>query len=358
MIVVYITAHGLGHATRTLEVLKQVRLHDPGLPIKVVSRLPEWLLDSRLPGVEQREFSLDVGLVQRDAVEPDLPATESQLRVLLDKWDGLLEGEARWLTTEGATLVLADIPGIPLEAAAKAGITSVALGNFGWDWIYQGLGEEPVWQEASARFSQAYGCADVLLRYPLSEPMTAFPRIEQVGLVSQPGGPRRAELAKRFGADPGKLWLLFVFNSLQFSSLGLRRLESLGGCQLFTTGQLNWEGVANAISVPPSQVGFSDLLASVDGVVSKPGFGVVSDCLANDKPLLYVERENFREYDLLKREMEESMACFHLPLRDLYEGRLENAVKALRQGLSRGAKRISHGSGPDIAARILELHRS
>ena len=67
----------------------------------------------------------------------------------------------------GVDVLLGDIPPLAFAAAARAGIPSVALGNFGWDWIYAAW---PDFDAAIAAVQAGYRQADVLLRLPLHSP--------------------------------------------------------------------------------------------------------------------------------------------------------------------------------------------
>ena len=44
---------------------------------------------------------------------------------------------------------------------------------------------------------------------------------------------------------------------------------------------------------------FPDLVNACDVAVSKPGYGIVSEIIANRTPLLYIARDDFIEYDVL-----------------------------------------------------------
>ena len=44
---------------------------------------------------------------------------------------------------------------------------------------------------------------------------------------------------------------------------------------------------------------YEDLVAAVDVVITKPGYGIISECIANDTALLYTSRGHFVEYDVL-----------------------------------------------------------
>ena len=214
MLAAYITAHGFGHAARTCDVLAAFRKLYPRTALTVVSQLPAWFLENRLPGVEQRRVCFDVGLVQKDAVEVDLPQTELRLGELLSNWDRLVAQERNWMKQSGVSLVISDIPAIPLEAAAAVKLPGIALGNFGWDWIYDGFRGSEVWGLATESFARAYRLSTCLLRYPFHEEMAAFPKVEELPLVARPGHSQRGKLAQKFGMDESKTWLLFALSRI------------------------------------------------------------------------------------------------------------------------------------------------
>ena len=51
-------------------------------------------------------------------------------------FDERADREAAALQETRVDLVVGDIPPLAFEAAGRAGIPSIALGNFTWDWIY------------------------------------------------------------------------------------------------------------------------------------------------------------------------------------------------------------------------------
>ena len=69
--------------------------------------------------------------------------------------------------------------------------------------------------------------------------------------------------------------------------------------------------------------------AAADVVVSKPGYGIVSECVANGTALLYTSRGRFAEYDLFVEEMPRLLRCRFLSQDDLFAGRWADAVEAL-----------------------------
>jgi L-arabinokinase len=79
----------------------------------------------------------------------------------------------------------------------------------------------------------------------------------------------------------------------------------------------------------PAPVSYEDLVAAADVVISKPGYGIVSECVANGTALLYTSRGRFLEYDVFTAEMPRVLRCRYLPQTDLLAGRWGDAVRAL-----------------------------
>src|SRR6185503_10700438 len=80
---------------------------------------------------------------------------------------------------------------------------------------------------------------------------------------------------------------------------------------------------------PPHGLLYQDLVAAADVVVSKPGYGIVSECVANGAALLYTSRGRFAEYDLFVEQMPRVLRCRYIPQEDLLAGRWSDAVAAL-----------------------------
>ncbi len=74
---------------------------------------------------------------------------------------------------------------------------------------------------------------------------------------------------------------------------------------------------------------YEDVVAAVDVVVTKPGYGIISECLANDTALLYTDRGHFIEYDVLVREMPRHVRCAYLPQAEILRGHWQDALDAV-----------------------------
>ena len=323
-LVYYITAHGYGHGVRSCHILREFIRICPEVPVVVVSDLPLSFLRNRLGDarVEVRPGTFDVGMVQLDSIRVDVEATLRRLRCLHSVRTDLVRRESQFLRDVGAAGVVADIPALPLEAARAAGVPAIAVGNFGWDWIYREFAErDPSWLETVEAFEEGYRGADLLIRLPFSEDMSVFRRRVDVPVLASPGKERRRELTAMTGAREDRPWTLLSFTSLSWDESALDRVASLDDREFFTVLPLEWSR-PNIHAVDREVVPFWDVVASVDSVLSKPGFGIVSDCVANAKPLVYADRGDFREYPILVKAIRRYVRSAHIPADELYDGNL------------------------------------
>ena len=324
----YISAHGYGHGVRSSDILRSLNIQAPEAEVVITTGLPESFLRNRLPSRQNRYRSgvFDVGMVQLDSIRVDVEATRKKVEALVQQWDALVEQECRFLDEEQVDRVVVDIPAIPIQAAKTCGLDCMAVGNFAWDWIYRPFAEKDVrWEGYAERFAVAYGQADLLLKLPFSEPMSAFRAHHPLPLLSERGRSRRAELAQRTGVDEEKKWILLSFTTLDWDAPALQRVEALTEYAFFTVKPLAWVG-KNIYAVDRNEVCFSDVLASCDAVITKPGYGILSECVVNEKPLIYAEREDFVEYPILVEAIERYVKNVHIPAVDLYKGHVESAV--------------------------------
>jgi UDP:flavonoid glycosyltransferase YjiC (YdhE family) len=100
-------------------------------------------------------------------------------------------------------------------------------------------------------------------------------------------------------------------------------------------------------------LGYPDLVGAVDVVVTKPGYGIVSDCIGAGTRLVYTDRGDFPEYPILVAGMAEHLPVAFVSNEDLRAGRIREAVESV---LAREVPAPPDLTGAErAAARILEL---
>ena len=333
-LVYYVSSHGYGHGARSTDILRALVAAKPDLPITVTTDLPPAFLHSRLPhaaNITLRAGAYDVGMVQLDSIRVDLAATFSKVRDLYMRRAELVRDEADFLRSVRARMIVSDIAAIPVEAAKLVGLPALAVSNFAWDWIYSDfVASDPAWAELIPQFSEGYAQTDLLLRLPFAEEMRSFPRKEDIGLLAKQGREQRRELARLTGADLEKKWVLLSFTSLEWDEKALAKVAKLNQYEFFSVLPLAWPGSC-VRAIDRQRINFADVVASVDVVVSKPGFGLVSECIVNRKPLIYADRTHFAEYPILVEGIKAYLSNAHIPQGKLYRGDLAEALASIWQ---------------------------
>ena len=64
-------------------------------------------------------------------------------------------------------------------------------------------------------------------------------------------------------------------------------------------------------------------------MVTKPGYGIVSDAIGAGTRMIYTDRGDFPEYPILVREMAEWLACAYVTNDELLGGAFGGAIEAL-----------------------------
>jgi hypothetical protein len=341
---VYVSGHGFGHATRTACVLAAVRARRPELPITVVTAAPAFLFDGL--GATVRPVATDVGLAQKGALVIDEDATVAACAAFAARWPALVRQEADWLDGSGATLVLADVPPLAFAAAAAAGVASVGCANFSWDWIYAGIADgRPELLAAAAQAAAAYGRAGLLLQLPFAGDLSAFPVRRPIPMVARRPQVARAETRARLGL-PGTRPVVL----LSFGGLGLPGFDRGVLAPLETRFRFLDASELPADRLRALGLGYPDVVGASDVVVTKPGYGIVTDAIAAGARLVYTDRGAFPEYDVMVREMEGYLPTEYVSGDDLRAGRLGPVLEA---ALARPDLTPPPTDGAEVAADAL-----
>ena len=352
-VALYISGHGYGHAVRAAEVASALLRR--GAQVVVRSDAPRWLFAAE--AVYVRGESVDVGVAQRDGLELDVDETRRRWAAFAAVFEQRAEGEAALLRERRVDFVLGDIPPLAFAAACHAGVPSAALANFGWDWIYAAW---PAFDEAIACVRRGYCQAGVLLRLPLhSTDADAFPAFrvaEDVPLIARRARRARGAVRAELGLDASARVVLFSFGAFTADGLDLRALGDLREHTFVLTPPLSscvHEPPGNVVCLGEPPADYVSLLAACDVVVTKPGYGIVADCLANHTPVLFTSRGPFREYAVLAEALAKLARARYIPRDDLISGNLGPHLEALEAEPNTWTDMPINGADV-VADRILE----
>ncbi len=271
------SAHGFGHAGRQLALAEA--LGSAGHAVTVFSALPNGVAPTGVPGVVHRFWRVDVGLVQIDALREDVAATAARVdEVCAEARIDALAGE---LGPFDAAIV--DVAPAGLEAARRAGVRALAVGNFDWAWIY---GHFPSLGPWAARFAAWQAPHPGLSLWP-GPGLRGFSDVRPGGLLGRVG--RAVRVAPRS--------VLAAFGGFALDGLDalLPELPGVSWVLAPPTPRLVRSDVIWAADVP-----FPALLAGADAVLTKPGYGIFAECALAGTRIVHLPRTGFPEAPYLE----------------------------------------------------------
>ncbi|KAH6804492.1 arabinose kinase [Perilla frutescens var. frutescens] len=349
----YVTGHGFGHATRVVEVARHLIL--AGHDVHVVTGAPDYVFSTEIqsPRLFLRKVLLDCGAVQADALTVDrLASLEKYSETAVVPRETILATEVEWLKSIKADLVVSDVVPVACRAAADAGIRSVCVTNFSWDFIYaeyvMAAGHHHrsiVWQIA-----EDYSHCEFLIRLPGYCPMPAFRDAIDVPLVVRRLHKSREEVRKELGIGEDVKTVILNFGG-QPSGWTLKKEFLPSGWLCLVCG------ASESLDLPPNFVKLAkdeytpDVIAASDCMLGKIGYGTVSEALAYKIPFVFVRRDYFNEEPFLRNMLEFYQAGVEMIRRDLLTGHwgpyLERAI-SLKPSYEGGI------NGGEVAAKILQ----
>ncbi len=359
----YVSGHGFGHIARSLTVLNQLQGAAADVHIRLRTSVAPWMVQrTAAPGIVLVPGPCDTGAVQRDSLHLDVAETLRQAEAFMSDWPAHVEREARWLASVGASLVLADIPPLGIAAAARAGIPAVALGNFTWDWIY---GQWPGGTRLADQLGDVYAAADLALRLPLAAGFDTISRVGDVPRVARVSHRAPDEVRRLMGWPSGVTLVLASFGGFGQHGFDTAALAALGPDVRIIlprdavppgadpTGSLV---ALDESAMTARGLRYEDLVRAVDVVVSKPGYGIIAECAANDTALVYTSRGDFPEYPVLVNAMPRYIRSAFISHADLFAGAWRPAMtEAL--AAARPADRPRTDGASVVTARLRERLR-
>jgi hypothetical protein len=307
----FVSSHGFGHASRACAVMQALRQKRPELELRIYTETPEWFFRDSVGDVDYRRLQTDIGLVQRSPLLEDIPATIEKLAGFMPFHPAVVDGLAAEIAD--CDLVVCDISPLGLCVAAAAGVRSVLVENFTWDWIYRayehahpGLARfrhylEPISRKADLRIQAQPVC------HPAAGSVT-------VGPIARMLRESRTAVRERLRIDPDVPLVLVSMGGVPAEYPFLERLRDRSDCILLIPGAAAERRRDGALLMLPARSDFHhpDLVNACDALVCKAGYSTLAEAYQSGPPLAWLPRERFPESPVLDAFIEREMSGIRL----------------------------------------------
>lgn len=350
-LLVDISAHGYGHVSQTAPVVNALAQLVPALRVTLRTAAPRALLQQRFRcAFTHIPVAFDFGMSMASAVDVQVAESAAAYREFHSAWELQVQREAQALRALSPDLLLANIPYLSLAAAHAAQVRAVGMCSLNWADIYRHYcAGEHYTPQVHAQMSAAYNSAACFLQPQPSMPMPEFSNTRPVGPIARIGNNRRAEIVQRLsGFSPQDKLVLVVMGGMEFR-LPMENWPRTPGVHWLVPAAWNIAradiSAFDALDLP-----FSDVLASSDAVLTKPGYGTFAEAACAGIPLLSVIRRDWPEEPYLVQWLKRNGRCLEVERATLETGDIQGLLQQL---WAMPRPPTPHPTGADEAAACL-----
>jgi hypothetical protein len=317
----FITPHGYGHASRASAVMAALQELEPSLHFDIFTMTPDWFFQDSLPGAfSYHSLLTDIGLIQKNSLSEDLPATLQCLNSFLPFDPAQIKTLAGQIKPN-CGLVICDIAPLGIAVAREAGLPSVLIENFTWDWIYQGYPDyaEPL-KPYVDYLSRLFEAADYHIQTePACQPRAA-------DLTSSPVSRRlktsAAQVRQKLGISPEAKIVVLSMGGMSWDYAFLEQLEARAGLYFVIAGSKRPIRGPENVMILERDAGIfhPDLVNAGDAIIGKVGYSTLAETYQAGIPFGYIPRPAFRESPVLVDYIETKMRGLSFSESDLDNG--------------------------------------
>lgn len=342
-LLVDISYHGFGHVSQTAPVVNALARMLPDLRVTVRSAAPAEILQQRFQcEITHIPAAFDFGMAMANAVDVLADKSAAAYREFHSEWDEKVRREAQAMQELQPDLLLANVPYLSLAAARVIGLPAVGMCSLNWADIYRHYcGGDAASREIHAQMLEAYNSAAYFLLPQPCMPMTDFGNTCRINPIANVGTNRRAEIDARLPVAAAKKIVLVAMGGMEFR-VPMESWPHIPGVHWLVPAA--WGIVRDDASAFEScGLPFSDILASSDAVLTKPGYGTFTEAACTGVPVLYVARQDWPEESHLVEWLWQNDACLEVGRAALERGELEAPLKRL-WGMSRPPAPVPSGA--------------
>jgi hypothetical protein len=352
VIAYFVTPHGFGHACRAAAVMAAVHEVAPHVRFELFTTSPRQIFNQSLNApFGYHAVDVDIGIVQTSPLQEDLPATCRALDDWLPLSTGAVEQTAQHLKRMRCTLVVCDISPFGIEAAARAGIPSLLVENFTWDWIYDRYAAgTPCLVPFSRMLRSIFARADYRIQTePLCQPADSDLAI---GPISRKVRTGRRQTRKILNIPDGAAMVLISMGGIRDRFHSLDRLPCRSNLFFVIPGTDDRiVPLRHVIALPThSRFFHPDLLLAADLVIGKVGYSTLSEIHQAGTPLGYIARPQSPESDTLVNFVKSHLSARPISSQDYRSGRW---IDQLPQLLSLPRSHRPKRNGADRTAEFI-----
>lgn len=301
--VYYITDHGLGHASRTVAITRELLKKKATVIIR--NDDPISFFRQSLQDVKIVKGKTDFGPVmdKNNPMKIDDVKTGEKVSKWIKHLPDMIEKESKFIKKERPDFIISDISIMPLLLAEKNKIPSAAVSNFVWSDTLK------LDSKQNEFFKNAYDSADLIIKLPFGSEMK-FQNRKKFGLVARNVTTTRKDIRKKLVISDNEKLVIIALGGFkkQIPIKHGKSVKILDISDYATVMKLK-----KAVNFVEGQ----NLINASDLVICKCGYGFTSECLSNNTPFRYILESTHSEALGIHKELKKLGLDNKLSLHDL-----------------------------------------
>jgi len=323
-----ISSHGFGHLGMTSPLLNAL-VEQMDVSLIVRCTLPENIIRKRIHvPFELIPEKSDFGMVMTSAIDIDYSASFKSYVNFHDNWEENLDKEKESLRRISPDLIISNIPYITIVAAKELGIPCVAYCSLNWASIFEYCFKDrkeaiPILKQIRA----AYSDANSFICPAPSMDMPFLKNIHRIGPIAEIGESKKSQILNGF-FDSNYEKLVMISPGGIDTEINLNEWPKLPGIAWL----VSWDDKLDRddmLSTNQLNDSFTDVLTSCDAIISKPGYGIVSESVCNAVPALFVKRGDWAEEPFLVNWWLKNGNALEVSREDFFQGNVADHLQKL-----------------------------
>lgn len=287
-ILYYVTDHGLGHASRTVAIIRE--LEKKKVKITIRSNDPFEFLKKSLPGIKIIPGQTDFQpiMCKKNGMLFDESRTKTNLSNWIKIMPTLIKKESIIIKKIQPDVIISDISFMSILAASKNKIKSVLVSSFVWNESLK------IPNNLRVYIKNSYKNADAILHLPLGTPVN-FQNIHKMGIVARHSTYSRKQIRKLLGIKPNEKLVLISLTGKK--KIQLKYSENIKILDVSDYSTIKKSGMKNLTEG-------QNLITAADLVICKCGYGFVSECLTSKTKFFYILEPKHKEANSIHKELQ------------------------------------------------------
>ncbi len=347
-----ISSHGYGHLSQVSPVINRLMQVYPDALLFIQTTLAQDIIAARIKhSFHYIHFEGDVGLIMNGAIKVRVQETRIAYQQFHDRWNEKFDQQTDILKQNAIDILIADIPYLPLLAAQSLNIKTIAICSLNWVDILSGYFQHDKIIEGYLDIMRsAYQQADIFLKPQPSMPMQWLVNSQTIQPLVNAGTESRSKLLLELSIPEDKKIILFALGGIS-TSISLKAWPVYKKFHFLV--QDGYDSSADWVhNIKQLSLSISDIIQSVDLIITKPGYGIFVEAAFSGTPVLYVERGDWPEEIYLLKWLNK-----YLPVRKISPEDLLNGIEEpiLEELLLSANKTIELSDGIEQAVNYITL---